>query len=123
MPIAFPPTAPVGELQSANVQFSLQENSTLVDIVTRVYDASGDNAVEPTATTPQSSSFGANASLGLDPALARFTVTFVPVPTTSSSGEDSFLSQGSSSSREQTWWLNQARAALVFRRTTDTTAP
>ena len=123
VPIAFPPTAPVGELQSANVQFSLQENSTLVDIVTRVYDASGDNAVEPTATTPQSSSFGANASLGLDPALARFTVTFVPVPTTSSSGEDSFLSQGSSSSREQTWWLNQARAALVFRRTTDTTAP
>ncbi|MBO4619847.1 MAG: hypothetical protein J5654_07020 [Victivallales bacterium] len=122
VPIAFPPTAPIGEFQSANVQFSLQENSSLVDIVTRVYSPSGDNLAEPTAITPQSSSFGADASLGLDPALARFTVTFVPVPTTSASVEDP-LGQGSSSSREQAWWLNQARAALVFRRTTDTTAP
>ena len=122
VPIAIPPTAPVGEFASANVQYSLLENSTAMDIATRVFDAAGNTSTAPTATTPQSSSFGADAAMGYDPELARFTVTFVPVRTSPSAG----LTQeqgSSSSSREQNWWLNQARAELVFRRNSVPSAP
>ena len=118
----FPPTVPTGELQTANVHFSLLENSSTADIATRVFNASGDASATPTATTPQSSTFGSDAAMGLDPALARFTVQFVPVPATGSLPNSS-QELGSSSSREQNWWLNQVQAALVFRRNTANSAP
>ena len=119
--IAFPPTVPAGEFLGAEVQYSILENSSVADIAVRVYDPAGANGVEPTATAPQSSVFGPQAASGYDSELARFTVNFVPVPTSSQPiGENSELG---SSSREQSWWLNQARAAITFRRATAPTAP
>ena len=110
--IELPPAIPAGTLCGADVHYNLVENSSAADIQVRLFDQATDQVITPVASTPQNSQFGAEAAQAYDSAHARFTVNFIPVATAGSSENQ----EGSSSNREQTWWLNQVQAALVFRR-------
>ncbi len=122
VPIALPITTPAGELQNAIVHYSLLENSSTVDVEPRLFDKAGNASATPIANSPQSSSFGADAAMAYNPDLTRFTVHFVPFLTTQpTDSADSEL--GNPSSRDQSWWLNQAQAELVFRRQNTSSAP
>ena len=116
VPVCLPPTAPAGELLRADVQYSLLENSTYMDVQPRIYRDDADmEGIAPVSATAQGCRFTDEAHFAYDPGRARFTVHFLPVPTSSQPSADQ--ETGNTSSREATWWLYDVHAALVFRRT------
>ena len=110
--VELPFCIPSGTLCGANIHHGLVENSTSSDVQVCLFDQKTDQPIEPLSSSPQNSQFGEESAKAFDAANARLAVNFIPVST---SAQDD-IQENAHSTREQTWWVNQVQATLVFRR-------